>query len=244
MDAITTTTTIAPLANVSLCLQALDTAIDRPDHLPGITCFYGPSGYGKSFSAAFAANKRRAYHIECRSSWTKKALLEAILKEMGIFGGKTIYQMTDDVAEQLIKSRRPLIVDEVDHIVDKSAIEIIRDIYEGSGAPILLIGEEKLPAKLKRWERFHGRVLDWCPAQPAGIKDAKHLAKLYSPDVEIDEDLLIRITEIAKGSVRRICVNLERIRTLANQAGMDAMNLSMWGNRELFSGDAPIRRVG
>ena len=45
---------IAPLTNVALCLGTLRRAIDRPRHLPGITVFYGPSGYGKSTAAAVA----------------------------------------------------------------------------------------------------------------------------------------------------------------------------------------------
>jgi len=42
------TLTTAPLTNVSLCMKALSRAMDRPGHLPGMVCFYGPSGWGKS----------------------------------------------------------------------------------------------------------------------------------------------------------------------------------------------------
>ena len=47
-------TGIAPLTNIALCLGTLRRAMDRPRHLPGITVFYGPSGYGKSTAAAVA----------------------------------------------------------------------------------------------------------------------------------------------------------------------------------------------
>lgn len=40
-------------------------------------------------------------------------------------------------------------------------VEIARDIYEGSGSPVILIGEEHLPKKLEQWEHVHGRMLDW-----------------------------------------------------------------------------------
>ncbi|MDX8389180.1 MAG: ATP-binding protein [Mariprofundaceae bacterium] len=235
--------TIAPLVNVSLCMQGLQQAIDRPMHLPGMIVMHGPSGYGKSFAAAFVANKLRAYHVECRSSWTKKALLMAILKAMGIPPEKTIYEMADQIAEQLVLSQLPLIIDEMDHIVEKKSVEIIRDIYETSGAAILLIGEERLPQKLKKWERFHGRILNWVPAQPAGIKDTKCLAKIYCRDVAVSDDLLNRITEIARGSVRRVCVNLENIRHEAESLGRSEINLATWGSRPLFSGEAAGRRI-
>ena len=44
--------TVANLANVSLAVKALERAIDRPAHLPGMVVLYGPSGWGKSTAAA------------------------------------------------------------------------------------------------------------------------------------------------------------------------------------------------
>lgn len=240
-----TINTIAPLANVSLCTRALERAINRPAHLPGMVTFYGPSGWGKSFSAAYTANRFRAYYVECKSSWTRKALLIAILKSMGIVPATNIYEMTEQISEQLALSGRPLIVDEMDHIVEKKAVEILRDIYEGSNAAILMIGEEKLPSKLKAWERFHNRMLDWIPAQPADLEDTGLLAKLYSPDVQIDDDLLQVIQQKAKGCVRRICVNLELVRRSALDVGCNEIDLAAWrsAQRELYTGEAPKRRV-
>ena len=235
--------TVAPLKNVSLCMQGMTTATKRAAHLPGMVCLYGPSGWGKSTAAAYTANKTKAYYVEAKSSWTRKALLLAITNEMGVPPANTIYDLTDQVAEQLARSGRPLIVDEMDHLVDKKAVEVIRDIYEGSGAAILLIGEERLPAKLERWERFHGRVLDWIGAQPASLEDAAHLRGLYCKKVDIKDDLLAHIQEVAKGSIRRICVNLERVQEHAFQQGQKEIDLTSWGDRELFTGQPPRRRI-
>lgn len=236
--------TVAPLTNVALCLSAMDRAVSRPGHLPGMVVFSGPSGWGKSTAAAYVATYSNAYYVECRSSWTKKALLENVLKEMGIVPEKTIYQMTDQVCEQLAASQRPLIVDEMDAVVEKNAVEIIRDIYEGSGgAPLLLIGEDRLPLKLKKWERFHGRILDFVVAQPIDLDDARHLRNLYCKKVTVEDDLLAHICSLAKGSARRICVNLERVQEEALQMGLKSISLHAWGKKQLFTGEAPSRRV-
>ncbi|KMQ74034.1 AAA family ATPase [Marinobacter subterrani] len=235
--------TTAPLQNVALCNGALERAMNRPAHLPGLVAFYGPSGWGKSTAAAYCANKHRAYYVECKSSWTKKALLSAILSEMGIAPAKTLYEMADQISEQLVLSQRPLIVDEMDHIVSKKAVEVIRDIYEGSNAAILLIGEELLPAKLREWERFHNRMLAWVPAQPCDLDDTRALARMYCHEVAIADDLLAKIQDVSRGAARRICVNLESVRQGALTNGLDSMDLDAWGNRPLYSGDAPKRRV-
>lgn len=235
--------TIAPITNVAICMRAMQRAIERPAHLPGLVAFYGPSGWGKSFAAAYTANVHRAYYVECKSSWTRKALLLAICDEMGIKAADTIYELNDQVAEQLVRSGRPLIIDEFDHLVERRAVELVRDIYEASSAPILLIGEERLEANLRQWERFHNRILDWLPAEPASEEDVRHLAGLYCSRVRVAPDLLARVRDVTRGAVRRICINLERIQEHALSAGLDTVTLADWGDRELFSGAAPARRV-
>lgn len=231
----------ALLANVGLTVSALQGAMTRPAHLPGIVVLYGPSGLGKSTAAAVAAMQLQAYYVQAKSSWTRKAVYQSILKVMGIVPAKTIYEMEDQVAAQLAASGRPLIVDECDHLVAKSSIEIVRDIYEASGAAILLIGEEHLPAGLARWERIHNRVLEWVPAQYATMTDARALRNLYCDRVAVEDDLLTKIHEVSKGVARRICVNLERAQQAALGLGKKSMSLAEWGKRSFYTGEAPVR---
>ena len=235
-------TTIAGITNVGLCVQALERAVSRATHLPGMTAFYGPSGYGKSFAASFAANTYRAFYVECKSSWTRKAFLAAILREMGINPTKTNWEMTDQIAEELVLSGRPLIVDEMDHLVDKKSVEVVRDIYESSQSPILLIGEERMPNKLKKWERFHGRILDFVPAQAVTFNDCSELAKIYAPGITIEPELLRQIHKAANGSVRRVCVNLDMIREHCLTVGIASIGTRQW-TRGFFTGEAPRRNI-
>lgn len=234
---------VAAIGNLNLCQIALERALSREANLPGLVCFYGPSGWGKSMSATAIANQSRAYYVQAKSVWTKKHFLKAILFEMGIKAAGTIPEMADQVAEELAASQRPLIIDEMDHIVDKNAVELVRDIYESSQAPILLIGEEGLPGKLKKWERFHGRVLAWVQAQAVNLEDARQLRLIYCRDVSVADDLLEHVVQISHGSVRRVCVNLDMIQSESLGMGLDAMDRATWGRREFYTGEAPKRRV-
>lgn len=235
--------TTAPLTNVSLCEMALRKALERPSHLPGLVCFYGPSGWGKTTAATYVSLVNRAYYIQCQDSWVRKAILVNTLRVMGIHPRNSLWEMTEQVCEQLAKSGRPLIIDELDKLVEKKSVELVRDIYEGSGATILLIGEERLPDKLTRWERFHGRILDWVPAQPADLEDARHLKRLYHPTIDVRDDLLQRIVEASRGSARRVVVNLAKVQELAGESGQKSIGMQEWGARQFFTGDAPARRV-
>lgn len=232
----------AALSIVMLAMGCLQRIMERRDHLPGLAVLYGFSGFGKSTAAAYISNKLGAYYVECKSVWSKKAFMENVLRVMGILPGKTVSIMLDQICEQLAKSGRPLIIDEMDHIVEKAAAEVVRDIYEGSRAPILLIGEERLPGKLAKWERVHGRILEWAAAPPADLHDAKVLADFYCAGVAVDADLLATIHGKSKGSVRRIVTNLDLVRKEAQNQGLTAIGLKEWGKRALYTGEAPQPR--
>jgi len=234
--------TVAPLRNVALFSGLVERVMGRPAGLPGMATFHGPSGRGKTFAAIYAANRHRAYHVQVKSVWTRKYLLASILREMGIRPAGTIPDMLDQAGRQLTLSARPLIIDEADHLLAKNMIEVVRDIYESSQAAIILIGEEYLPEKLSRFERVHGRMLDWQAAQPAGEADARVLAGLYCRGVELADDLLARLLEASGGSARRICVNLDRVREFAQAGGLAAMDLAGYRG-EIYTGTPPPRRV-
>jgi hypothetical protein len=75
------------------------------------------------------------------------------------------------------------------------------------------------------------------------MDDTRHLARLYCTGVTIEDDLLKRIHEMAHGSARRICVNLERVRAEASSTGVKSIGLAAWGKRDLYTGEAPSRRI-
>lgn len=236
-------TGIAGITNVALCHQAISRAFDRENHLPGMSTFTGPSGLGKSVGACFVANKFDAIYVECKSVWTRKVFLKNILKAMGIKPATDMSEMVDQIAEEMALSNRPLIIDEFDHLVERNWVEIVRDIYEASQGTILLIGEEELPRKLMKWERFHGRILEFVSAQPVSMTDIEQLQQIYAKNIDIDKGLMEAIHKSSKGSARRACVNLDRIRELAHQMGTTTVTAADWGDRDFFTGEAPRRRA-
>ncbi|MDA8230377.1 MAG: ATP-binding protein [Magnetospirillum sp.] len=237
--------TVAPLRNVALLADLVERVANRPSGLPGMGCFHGPSGYGKTFAAIYAANRHRAYHVQVKSVWTRKKLCLAVLLEMGVQPAGTIPDMVDQIGQELSLSRRPLVIDEADFLVSKGMIEVVRDIYESSQGTVILIGEEQLPQKLKVWERVHGRMLDWVGAEPGTLADTRHLAKLYCRGVVTADDLQKELHEKSAGSVRRICVNWDRVREKAEAADIKEIDLATWLRLggEFFTGNPPPRRT-
>lgn len=233
---------VAPLRNVQAMSQLLDRVQKRDRDLPGMACFYGPSGFGKTTAAAWNANRMRAYWVQVKSAWTTKKLCTSILEDVGIVPRRTIADQVDQISDELAKSGRPLLIDEADYLVSRSMIEIVRDIYESSKATIVLIGEEALPQKLQRWERVHGRMLEWVAAQPADLPEVGILAGIRCKGIALEEDLQQLILTASNASVRRICVNLDRVRERARTRGLRRMSAADWGKADFYTGAAPAPR--
>jgi len=239
----TINTGIAKTSNIGLVSMALEQLGGRQNTLPGIGVIYGPAGRGKSVACAYIANAKNGYYVQMRSAWARKTLYEKILFEMGIKPAGTIPQLLDQICEQLAASRRPLIIDEFDFCLrNDSMIESVRDIYEGSQGTLLLVGEEGIPQKLRRWDRFHSRVLSWIPALPASMKDAKAIAPIYCRGVEVADDLLQHLVESAHGSIRYLATNLAQIQAFALENGRQSMALADWDTNKTYTGEPPKPR--
>lgn len=233
----------APLANIAVAERAIARALGRGLHQPGLVVMHGPSGYGKSMAAAWVTSRNRAYYVQASDFWTKKAMLKDICRALGLGfkPGDTVDEMAKAVSQQLEQSGRPLILDEFDFVVEKNLVMSIFSIYEGSKAAILIIGEEALPNKLKAWEKFHNRILDWYPAEPGSLPDARELARLYCPHIDVKDDLLEHLLVKTKNNVRRISTNLETIQETAQEMGWVTVDKADWGNRAIHTGE-PTRR--
>jgi len=233
------------LKNVASFMVMTMRLIERPPHLPGFGVCHAPSGYGKTYASIYAQNKTRAIRVEVGDSWTRRTFLRAILREFGESASDRA--RIDDLSERAIAAlgedpHRPLIVDEADKLIDKGMIDIVRELQEFSGASVILIGEEKLPAKLLGVERMHNRVLDWFPAQPCDLDDVRELARAFVPKVKIADDLLEAIRAQSGGRARRIVVNLSHAAELARNNALTTLDLKSWADNRFFTGEPPTPR--
>lgn len=234
--------TIASTGNIALVHTAMDALVNRAPGLPGIGTLYGRSGLGKSVGAAYASHPAgfNGIYVSCRSFETKKSFVEQICKAIGITVRGNIPAIVDELVQVLVLTNRPLIVDEVDYIVESRTLELIRDLHDASGASILLIGEEHLPGKLKRHERFDNRVLVWQPAAKCSAADLDALARQYVPGIEIAPELKARVLSETDGVTRRVVVNLEHIKRWCGQHGVTHATAD--APIALYTGTAPGRK--
>lgn len=231
------------VAELALLISPLE---ERPHGLPGIGVFHGPTGYGKSFAAIHAALTRDIIHISVQETWTRKTVLKAIMAELGLMmkSSDTTPDLMEKVDIGLVVSGRTLVIDEADYAADRGMVQMIRDFHDGSSMPLVLIGMEELPQKLRKFELVDGRILDWKAAQPTDLKDARELAKAYTQDVVLDDNLLQHIVTINNGQARRISVDLAYMKEQTMLQAVDTMTLDEWGDAPFLRGEAPTPRMG
>jgi DNA transposition AAA+ family ATPase len=232
----------APLRNVAAMAVLVERLIARGPHLPGFGVFHGFSGYGKTYAAIYAQNSTGGPRIEVGDSWTKKSLLRAILKELGVHEPRgTVADLAEQAIGRLAEpGHPPLFIDEADKLVDKHMIELVREIQEGSQCPVILIGEELLPQKLERSERTHNRVLEFVTAQACDLADAQKLASALAPRFNFSSEILGRIVIESEGRARRIVTNIDRCVEWARGAGITSIDEGC--DVPLYTGRSPVRR--
>ncbi|WP_231683748.1 AAA family ATPase [Blastomonas sp. AAP25] len=233
----------AQLTNMGLALRTLMDCMDAGSQSPRLGVLYGYSGYGKSVGAAFAAARTNAAYVCARSVWSQRTLLEQIAQALGIVKlAKTAPAILEQIIDQLTYFARPLVIDEMDFLVKRQSVEIIRDIHDATSIAIMMIGEEALPAKLKEWERFDNRIRIATAAQPASDEDTLKLRDHYCLRVRIADDLALRFKQACKGCTRRIVNNLMEAQTIALASGRDQIDLAWWGSKPIMTGDLQTRR--
>lgn len=231
---------VQPIKNIALMQEAVEGMLRRNDILPSMAVVYGPSGYGKSIAGKYVANEVGAVYLEAGDSWSKKKLLNQILEQLNLpIRAETLSAKTDRIIENLKYETRAIIIDEFDYCITKRMLGIIREIHDKAKAPIILIGEELMPFKLKEVERFDNRILNFIPLEKLDISDASMLAEGLTK-IKIEADLLEKVVEASKGVARRIVVNIYNISDWATQKGLKTIALKDY-KKSLFTGQPPRR---
>lgn len=234
---------VAPLRNVKLLGALIQQLKDREPDMPGMGCFHGFSGYGKSSAATYNAQLYDACWVEVKSVWSRKVLVRKVAEALGLTPAGLISDMVDQIGEELAKSGRPLLLDEAHQLCRDEMMGVVHDIYNSSqGSAIVLIGEEMLPQKLKRWERIHNRMFGWPAAQPADLRETGILARLKQPSLSISEEVLQVILEKSAANYRRIVTNLNQVRLYALESGRSEITLADAPKIGFFIGEAPAPR--
>ena len=206
----------------------------REPGIPRMGLMYGPTGFGKTTAAAWLVNRENGIYVRAVSLWSPTTMLMAILAELAIAPPRFPAQMLHAIVEQMKLSQRPLFVDEADYLFHNPCmVDAARDIHDQAELPVWLIGSQKLEKQLAQRKIVAGRISQWVKFSPCDLEDTQRLAAELCP-VEVQADLLERLHQAAKGSIRLITVGLSRIEALAKMQRWNTINAQQWSDRAFF----------
>lgn len=224
---------VAKLTNVAFAIEAINQVTDVNDlGAPHMAVLFGPPGLGKTQAAMYLAHPqgKNAVFVAIRMFDTTKTLAQLLCLELGIVTKSQwpVATLYEHIVKRLQQLGRPLVIDEVDYIAEKSTIDFIRTIHDNTTVPIVLIGEQDLKRKLlSHHERFHDRVLVWKEAQPCDAHDVKKLAAHHAADLTFTPDVIDALVVKTAGVARRVYTELKALLEDCKRAGTTTPTVAM-----------------
>ena len=202
---------------------------------PAMALFSGQAGLGKTTAGAFLFVQADGILVRCLKSDTMGTLLERLAQDLGLDKRQRKADMINFIVRELALTGKPLFIDEADYLADKTEVlETIRDIYDLSGVPIVLIGYEHLPKKIKRLPQLFGRISQHVQFQKADEEDISIMASELVEHTVIAPDLLQELLDASKGNFRRITTGLASIEKFAKSNSLNTIDADQWAGRQFF----------
>lgn len=208
--------------------NAVDAATDSGKGLSGFILAYGQAGRGKSVAAdQYRYTRDTGAYVRVWQNWSQSAFLQRLLfevrrtnEDMPRYNGNRC----KEIIVHLLKNKpQPLFIDEADRLkIDR--IEDLRDIYEMTGVPIVLIGEEGLLGLLSERRRIWSRVVHDVEFGPINASEVAMYA-MRAAGLDIEPELCRRIADKAEGDfrlVRNMMILLEKAAIAAEAIKVDA----------------------
>ncbi|UTV30194.1 AAA family ATPase [Photobacterium atrarenae] len=224
---------VAPVKNVAATQIAFETLLQRSMGVPGIGLIHGPTGTGKTTATTYLYNQVNGVYVSARAHDTTISLTSRIVEELGAPPMYRISKCVDYIIEQMSMFERPLFIDEADYLMnDTRMLETVRDIYDGTEIPIILIGMDQIARRISTRKQFYNRISEWVEFRPADLEDVVTMADYLLDDgIKVDEELLDNLRMSSSGELRRITIGLSKIESLALANDLEIVTLDDWGDQ-------------
>lgn len=192
---------------------------------PSLAMVTGPAGRGKSEAAKRYATQSDAVYIPPVAVRTPLMLLQDICFEFSaIKPGRTSACLTL-IEEEQRRKRRLIIIDEAD-LVEMRSLELLRNLNELTGGPILLIGEDDLKRKLGNRPRLSSRIRRKLTFAPISAADVALFYK-RSLNQDLSAEVVQRLHKAAGGDWRPVLTIALTIERMMQASGLNDVALEL-----------------
>lgn len=210
--------------NVKNFSGIINNLIDKSISTPKMGLIYGAPELGKSHTAIWWATKNNALYVRAQHKMNTKWLLKEILSEIGEDIKGNISTLSNQCKMRLKLNPHVLIVDEIDYLLEsENTIEVLRDIHDNVGIPVVLIGMQNSKNKLGKYQHLYDRLSEILEFQSFSKEDV---------DIIVDELSEIKITDDAKQIIfentnrfRQLIKTISGLENLAKTNGLNKIDV-------------------
>lgn len=213
--------------NVKNFITLTNNLLNRSEGVSGMALVYGEPGVGKSRTARWwVANNDNAVHIQVTQTMTPRWLLVEIVKELGEYPATRSSDLFNQIVKSLTLDPKILMIDEVDYLIDKCGfIEVLRDIYDRTKTPIIMIGMGAANKKLERYPHLKDRLLEFLRFKPFKLEEIDLFIKELS-EVKFSAEAIEFLYKMKVG-FRQIVNLIDRAEIIARANDLTEINLNI-----------------
>jgi len=189
----------------------------------GMALVSGKPGTGKTECTQKQAMDDKYIYVRCRFVHSPRALLEKLVAELGEDPRRITADLYNQALEQLLARPRTLLFDECDYIVNHRFADVIRDLNDEANVPIVIVGEEFIDKKLRRYPRFYDRIRTIVRFELFTRQDIESLAEREC-EVKLDSAALDYVLEQSGGTFRVTMQMFELAERTARHSRLKGIN--------------------
>lgn len=192
---------------------------NKPDNISKIGLVYGNAGLGKTKTAIYLSIQFDTIYVRATNKMTTKWLLEEIAKELDEIPRFYTADIFRQCVNALKTNLKMIIVDEIDYLLaDFRTIEILRDLHDETGVPIILVGMQLSKHKLKKHNHLFDRISEIYNFTEFEYSDIKQITEEIS-EVDITKEAAHIIHNKAK-SFRKIAEMIDMFEKVGQANGL------------------------
>lgn len=208
--------------NVKKFVALMEEVKQLPANIPKIVLVFGEYGLGKSETIRWWTFKNDCIYVRANQGMSSRWLLSEIAEELGEEPFWHIQDTFNLVEQKLKQNPKPLIIDEVDYLVTNNVIEILRDLHDRTGCPMILVGMINIDKKLSRYPHLKDRIYKAFKFEPYDKQDIKQILSELS-EIPITNDGLEYLAT-RHNQLRQIVKLINKIEKLAKTNELKELN--------------------
>lgn len=209
--------------NVKNFVSLMDSLQKLPPNIPKLALVYGEHGLGKTHTIMWWAIRNNAIYIRANNEMTQSGLLKALVEELD---ERPFFYMQENyklILKHLKNDPKTIIVDEIDYLIgSKNAIEILRDIQDCTGSPLVLVGMGLVDKKISRLKHFDDRLFKKLKFEHFNQEDIEKILNELT-DLEFSEEALKYIAT-RTNQFRKLVQHIDQIEKLASTNQLDVID--------------------